>query len=104
VFHLAGLTEADRQAVRTAVSYHCLPEELPRDHPHWRATALLKDADGLDRVRLGDLDPRFLRFPAAHDMIDFATRMFERTNHRIAEGPNHYEQLVQEVRQLLAIL
>jgi hypothetical protein len=40
-------------------------------------TSALKDADGLDRVRLGDLDPRYLRSPQGRDMIAFVQGLFE---------------------------
>lgn len=45
------------------------PQEVSREHPHWPLIALLKDADGLDRVRLGDLDPRYLRYPESRGMV-----------------------------------
>ena len=61
LFARGGVADADYGAIHTAVVHHCLPKELDRQHPHWRLTALLKDADGLDRVRLGDLNPRYLR-------------------------------------------
>lgn len=41
-------------------------------------TRLLKDADNLDRVRLGDLDPKFLRHDSAKDLVGFAQRLFQR--------------------------
>ena len=40
----AGLTEADLPAIEAAVTAHSAPRELPREHPHWPLTALLKDA------------------------------------------------------------
>ena len=72
LFAQGGVTDSDYALIHTAVVHHSLPNELDRDHPHWRLTSLLKDADGLDRVRLGDLDPRRLRNPQARDMIPFA--------------------------------
>jgi HD superfamily phosphodiesterase len=36
----------------------------------------LKDADGLDRVRLGDLDPHYLRFKESLELIDLAEELF----------------------------
>ena len=72
LFSQAGVQDSDYAQIHTAVVHHSLPNELDLDHPHWRLTSLLKDADGLDRVRLGDLDPRRLRNPQARDMIPFA--------------------------------
>jgi len=37
-----------------------------------RVFRLLKDADALDRVRLGDLDVNYLRFPVSHARVDRA--------------------------------
>jgi hypothetical protein len=55
LFAQGGVHDGDYALIRTAVVHHSLPNELDRNHPHWRLTSLLKDADGLDRVRLGDL-------------------------------------------------
>lgn len=37
-----------------------------------RVFRVLKDADGLDRVRLGDLDPSFFRYDVARERVDRA--------------------------------
>jgi uncharacterized protein len=58
------LTRAQVQAVQHAVTWH-----VPADHLCSRWTPelrCLKDADGLDRVRLGDFDSRYLRLPYLH--------------------------------------
>ena len=54
---------------------HSAPKEVSRDHHYWPLIALLKDADGLDRVRLGDLDPRYLRNVEAKAMAPFAQNL-----------------------------
>ena len=41
-------------------------------------TRLLKDADNLDRVRLGDLKVKFLRHESAKNLADFALRLLAR--------------------------
>ncbi len=41
-----------------------------------RIAKVLKDADGLDRVRTGDLDPEYLRFKESHGLIGFANQLF----------------------------
>lgn len=74
-----GVQKDDYAAIETAVTHHCRGE-LAKDHPHWRLTSLLRDADGLDRVRLGDLDPRYLRNPEAESMVPFAEELFSRTS------------------------
>lgn len=42
-----------------------------------RLALLLKDADGLDRVRIGDLDPRFMRTNAAKTLTAFSEYLFK---------------------------
>ncbi len=39
----------------------------------------LKDADGLDRVRINDLDPKFLRTEFARSLVDPAWTLFRAT-------------------------
>lgn len=93
LFDTGGVVEADYDGIHTAVVHHSLLEELDRSHPHWRLTSLLKDADGLDRVRLGDLDPLFLRNDASKAMVPFAEALFNETKGRIPVGAGHFEEL-----------
>ncbi len=96
----AGVTDEDLETIETAVTHHCQPDELPRAHPHWRLTSLLKDADGLDRVRLGDLDANCLRHPASATMVNFASCLFEETDGRLPLGPGHFEALWSEALRI----
>ena len=96
----AGLTEADYPAIEAAVTAHSAPKEVSRKHPHWPLIALLKDADGLDRVRLGDLDPQRLRHPEAKAMVSFAQKLFDTTNGVVATGPAHFERVWEAVCRL----
>ncbi len=100
LFSRGGVRADDYPAIRTAVVYHCLPKELAREHPHWRLTSLLKDADGLDRVRLGDLDPRYLRNPHAREMVRFAEALFEETDGVVPIGGAHFADLWPEAIRL----
>ena len=76
-----------------AVVHHAVPKELDRGHPHWRLTSLLKDADALDRVRLGDLDPRYLRNAQANEMIAFAQMLFDTTDDVLPTGREYFAAL-----------
>jgi hypothetical protein len=38
----------------------------------------LKDADGLDRVRIHDLDPSQLRFPVSQERVELAWKLLEK--------------------------
>ena len=101
LFSRGGVSDADYPAIRTAVIHHSVPREIDPAHPHWRLTSLLKDADGLDRVRLGDLDPRYLRHPTSRGMIGFAEALFLKTNGKIGTGRGHFASLRQEAIHLL---
>ena len=100
LFAQGGVLESDYELIRTAVTYHSLPDELEHDHPHWRLTSLLKDADGLDRVRLGDLDLRYLRNSQAREMAGFAEALFEQTNGIVPTGPEHFAALWPEAARI----
>jgi hypothetical protein len=73
----------------------------PKTHEHWRLVALLKDADGLDRVRLGDLDPKFLRLPQSKPMMSFAQQLFDATDGKVPEGEDHWADVTQIAETLL---
>jgi hypothetical protein len=95
-----GVREADLDAITTAVTKHSDGEVRP-PNPHWRLTALLKDADGLDRVRLGDLDARMLRHPEARSMVRFAQRLLDETEYLFPESPDYFERLWPEALRIL---
>ncbi len=78
------------------MTLHCKPNHFEPDRadPDWPLIALLKDADGLDRVRLGDLDPSYLRLPESLTMVDFAQRLFDDTHWSISEGPGLFGALL----------
>ena len=86
---LAAMTGQTGEALvelQAAVTAHSRPDRemasivasfQPRDLPHAMAlTRLLKDADNLDRVRLGDLDPKFLRHDSAKDLVGLPSACF----------------------------
>ena len=98
-----GVMESDYPAIAHAVEVHCHPdsEEPPRDHADWPLVALLKDADGLDRVRLGDLDTNYLRLPQSLEMVPFAQQLFDLTNGEIPEGEEHWVDLTTAAGEIL---
>lgn len=97
-----GVRKTDYPAIETAVAHHCRPAELSPEHPHWRLTALLKDADGLDRVRLGDLDTRYLRFPESVGLIPFSQRLYTETEGQWPEGDAYFEKLWPAAQHIMA--
>ena len=101
LFTQGGVAGDDYVQIHTAVVHHCRLQELDRAHPHWRLTSLLKDADGLDRVRLGDLDPQYLRNPEAREMVGFAEKLFSETTGKISVGDGHFEAVWSEAAKVL---
>ncbi len=73
--------------LQAAVTAHAHPDAdmetilrsfQPEDYPRTvELTCLLKDADNLDRVRLKDLDAKFMRHQAAKDLVPFAWRLLD---------------------------
>ncbi len=94
-----GVKESDYPAIETAVTEHCRSEVAP-GHPHRELAALLKDADGLDRVRIYDLDPGYLRHPEAVTMVAFAKRLWKETDRRLKPGPDYFEVLWLEAERV----
>ncbi len=43
-----------------------------------KLTRILKDADALDRVRIYDLDKKYLRFDESMDLVDLAKQLFRK--------------------------
>ncbi|MHC1775162.1 MAG: HD domain-containing protein [Lentimicrobium sp.] len=76
-----GASESELLVIGKAVTLHSTNIELPKNDPDWLTVALLKDADALDRIRLGagDLNPSFLRLQESHQCIRFGEKLFERT-------------------------
>jgi hypothetical protein len=95
-----GVQPEDHAAIAAAVTRHCNGEPSPGE-PHYRLMALLEDADGLDRVRLGDLRPDWLRHDEARTMVDFAQRLFNETYRQLETGPDYFARLWPEARRIL---
>ncbi len=78
LFHENGATNDDILVIGKAVTMHSIGREVPREDADWLSVALLKDADALDRIRLGedDLDTTFLRLPETHTLIEFGKQLF----------------------------
>lgn len=92
LFRDLWLGDEDVRDVSYAVARHSQWQEPSPRHRAHRLAALLKDADGLDRVRISDLDPKYLRHPEARGMVSFAQRLF-RESYGLEEGETHFGQL-----------
>lgn len=100
LFARAGVCDADLPAIESAVTLHSRAE-ASEGSPFERLTNLLKDADGLDRVRLHDLNPDYLRNPEARTMVDFATRLYDETDGHCPLSADHFARLWTETRRIL---
>lgn len=77
-----GVTPLAMNYIREAVIQHSYNETLTKADEGYFVMAILKDADGLDRCRLHDLNPSFLRLEPSHDLIAQAKRNFDITGHK----------------------
>ena len=85
---LTGQTGEALAELQAAVTAHALPDARLEETVHAfhpadfdravELTRLLKDADNLDRVHLGDLKVKFLRHESAKNLADFALRLLAR--------------------------
>ncbi|MBN3035847.1 MAG: HD domain-containing protein [Bacteroidales bacterium] len=96
LFRRHGITAEDEEQIRTAVTRHSLTQELNSSAPHYQVTALLKDADALDRVRLGpgNLDTSYFRFRETHDLRDFAGTLLSLSENK------HFRDFSEFVKQV----
>jgi len=83
---------ANIEFIALACDWHvCSDVKSDWDHPIlW----FLKDADGLDRVRLYDLDPRFLRCPEAVALVSQSQDLYDATCQ--CDDPDNIWQVAKE--------
>ncbi|MBN2662194.1 MAG: hypothetical protein JXR68_00975 [Bacteroidales bacterium] len=76
LFLSIGVNVEDLDVIVYATKMHSLPDQEYLSGIYKKVTMLLKDADGLDRVRLGDLDVSYLRLPFSANYVHFAQDFF----------------------------
>lgn len=86
-------SRSDREMVSTVESY--APADLSRA---LKLAVLLKDADGLDRVRIWDLNPEYLRRESSRSWEDFAKELFRR--YQLATGGEYVMDFVRKWKHL----
>lgn len=93
---------SDDPSMLLAVMMHCLPDDHSAygGKPIWPLLALLKDANGLDRVRFGDLEKSYLRSEHSRGMAQFAQDLYSQTR-RVKEGPNHFTEVLRVAEKIL---
>ena len=80
--NLAPADPTDFATMKFMVTYHCIDDRQAKTdlakvdsgarERTWRLFSVLKDADGLDRVRINDLDVRYLRNPQSMRLAGLA--------------------------------
>ena len=81
LFEQNGASPTDLRQIALTVSLHSAMDNNLPDLAAQKVLFLLKDADALDRIRLGedDLDPSYLRFDVTHQCIPFANTLYFKT-------------------------
>ena len=80
------LGKEDIEILRFIIENHCIPDKRGKANIIYynikdidkalKLYYIFKDADGLDRVRFGDLDERFLRFNSSKKLVSAAKYLF----------------------------
>ena len=70
------LIEGDLEGISKSSWYHSLVEDIDKNDKFYKPVSMLKDADALDRIRMGDLDTKFLRFKESHNLIKRSERLY----------------------------
>lgn len=74
-----GLTSAERDYVKEAVRQHSIKETTGKGEDGYDVMAILKDADALDRCRIGDLNPDYLRYQESRYLVQYIERIYIKT-------------------------
>lgn len=90
LFKNHGAIPDDLVTIRQIVTRHSLHAEPLKGSNLYNTLALLKDADALDRIRLGvnDLNPDYLRYEVTHKNITFGEDLFFETNEETVSSFN----------------
>ncbi len=71
-----NLTQLEQEWVKQAVVQHSSREYMQRGDAGYAVMAILKDADALDRCRIGDLNPDWLRFPESRRLVKAIAHLY----------------------------
>lgn len=73
-----NLSGQERMWICEAVKQHSTREWMRSDDAGYDVMAILKDADALDRCRIGDLDPSMLRYQASNELISVIEKYWDK--------------------------
>ena len=97
LFLSAGVKPEQFGLIKDAVIAHSQPEELPPTHPASELAKYLKDADALDRIRLGEggLDQKYLRLEYSPVFVGRNEELFAATEAKgVTDLPGIWELAV----------
>ncbi len=99
LFRKAGMDTNDIKIIGKAVANHSVYSEFSKTDDAYTVTAILKDADALDRIRLGEdnLEEKYLRFVASRKLVDFAKELYYRTENT---QPESFEEIINIAKQI----
>jgi hypothetical protein len=98
-----GASDDNLDTIKQIVTRHSVSNEPPKEHLIYSTLAILKDADALDRIRLGkhDLNPDFLRIGITHHSIPFGEDLFFATNNNQVKSFSQMIDIANEIDQLI---
>jgi hypothetical protein len=104
LFSSFGMSDDDYNIVYNTVRWHSRADEPPTGTLGMPVINLLKDADGLDRVRLDTDEPDvdFLRYEVSKTLIPSARRLYEITENKKSMSLKEIIELAFELSQSLS--
>jgi len=79
-----NLTAEETEIVTTLITMHALPDDMFVGNERVRLLYnILKDSDAIDRLRINDLDPSYLRLKESHDLILIGKKILIATEDRL---------------------
>jgi hypothetical protein len=76
-----NLSRQEREWICEAVKQHSTREWMQQGDAGYDVMAILKDADALDRCRIGDLNPHMLRYQASKELINVIERYLNKARY-----------------------
>jgi len=76
LFLSTGLNVDDLEFIAESSIQHSIIKEVDKKSKFYKSISILKDADALDRVRLGSLNPKYLRYKESHGLIKRSEDLF----------------------------
>jgi HD superfamily phosphodiesterase len=95
----SGVSRFGIRAIKLAVANHSVRFEIRKENPYYKTVALLKDADALDRIRIGgnNLKVEYLRYPETIKLIDFAKTLYYQSEPKELESFDELIEIAEKI-------